>query len=342
MSKYASLPAAILIICLLSGCAGALLALVFKALAVGALVAEVDDLVSFGKDSTEYTLYFDGHNTGKHPNSDGKLNLEGLPTGHHLLTLADTDMKIGFHKHVLITASGSLNLGSVTMIEGGTISGRLRRQVGGTNVPLAGVRVAAISGGGDLITQSTGRQLTLPPENDTDVVMMGFTDENGYYKLGPASFEQPWIVTAAYPGCLTDVKIVQVSSGSSPDDVNLLLPPDEAAAEPPNVQGTVVKKSGGVLDSALVALDLATPFGPEVSSDREDELASSLGTLRAQPWFAWSSLATETTAAGAYTLVGLAGTHSLYAFKYGYRAQTADVTLTAGEVLTADFKLQSR
>ena len=117
MSKYASLPVAILLICLLGGCAAGLLALAFKALAVGALYAEVSSL--FGHASSEFTLYFDGYDTGRHPATDGTLNLDGLPVGHHLLTLADTDKMVGFHKHVEIAANHSLDLGSVTPIQGG-------------------------------------------------------------------------------------------------------------------------------------------------------------------------------------------------------------------------------
>jgi len=340
MPKYVSLPVAILLICLLAGCASiALLSLVFKALSVGALYAEVSNL--FGHDSAEFTLYFDGYDTGRHPNADGSLNLDGLPVGHHLLTLADTDRSVGFHKHVLITAGGSLSLGSITPIQGGTISGRLRRHVGSTDVPLAGVRVAAVFGGGALLQQATGRQVTLPPQNDTDVVIMGLTDANGQYELGPAQFGS-WAVTAAYPGHAADVVIAQVAGGDDATNVNLLLPADPTAQAPPTIQGTVVKKAGGALAAALVALNLATPFAPEVDAARQTALTTQLGALYSQPWFAWSSLATQTSAAGAYALVGLPGTHSLYGFAYGYRAETADVTLGPGEVLNADFTLQAR
>ena len=81
---------------------------------------------------------------------------------------------------------------------------------------------------------------------------------------------------------------------------------------------------------------------PRLTPARATALGNQLGALLPQPWFVWSSLAAETTPAGAYTLVAPPGTHSLYAFKYGYRAQTTDVTLTAGEIFNADFKLQAR
>ncbi|MBU0610777.1 MAG: carboxypeptidase-like regulatory domain-containing protein [Armatimonadetes bacterium] len=340
MSKLTMLPIAILLVCLLAGCAGlALLSLVFKALTVGALIAEVTDL--FGHDSTEFTLYFDGYDTGRHPGTNGSINLTGLPTGHHLLTLAETDKTVGFHKHVNIATNGNLNLGTITPIQGGTIAGRLQRVVGGTNVPLAGVRVAAIFGGGALIQQATGQLTTLPPQNDTDVVMMGFTDATGQYKLGPAAYGS-WLVTAAYPGHLADAVVTQVTGGSSPTNVNLLLPPDPVAAASPTIAGTVVKENGGVLADALVALNLGTPFTPAVDPARVTALTGQLGTLTNQPWFAWSSLATTTSAAGAYNLVALPGPHSLYGFTYGYVATATDVNLAAGEILNADFTLEAR
>jgi len=343
MSRLATLPVAILLICLLSGCAGlALLSLVFKALAVGALVAQVSDLFKFGHTSTEFTLYFDGYDTGKHPNPDGALNIDGLPTGHHLLTVTETTKTVGFHKHVLIAANHSLSLGSITPIQGGTISGQVRRQVGANRVPLAGVRVAAVSGGGAVISQAVGRLITLPPDNDTDVVIMGFTDSTGHYQLGPASFDQPWVVTAAYPGYLTDAVIAQVSAGNSPDNVDLLLPPDNAAPAPASVQGTVLKKGGGSLPTSLVALNLATPFAPHVDDPRMNALTGVVGPLRDQPWFAWASVATVSSDAAAYNLAAPPGTNDLYAFKFGYRAETTQVTLNSGEVFTADFTLAAR
>jgi len=79
-----------------------------------------------------------------------------------------------------------------------------------------------------------------------------------------------------------------------------------------------------------------------VDPARVAALTGELGALINQPWFAWSSLATTTSAAGAYTLVGLPGAHSLYGFAYGYVAQSADANLNAGEVVNADVTLEAR
>lgn len=326
--------------CFVTGCAGlALLTLIFRLVAVGALVAQINDFL--GRDSSEFSLYFDGYDTGVQPNPDKTLNLTGLPTGHHLLTLATQDRRVGFHKHVFIEANQRLNLGAINAIQGAVISGRVRRLVGGSAVPLAGVLVGAVYGGNEIIQSDTGRLITFPPQNDSEDIVMGFTDENGHYRLGPMRYGA-WLVTSAYPGHFADVAIVTVSGGHDAENVNLLLPPDASAPQPGHIQGTVVEEGKGVLANALVALVLGAPFAPPVDAARQGELENQFGALRSQPWAAWTCIATQTSPAGAYLLVAPPGTHRLYGFKYGYRAVTADVALQAGEIVTGNFALQKR
>lgn len=338
MRKLTLLPVAILIICLLSGCAS-LISLIFSALQVGALVAQVGNL--FGRSSTEFNMFLDGYDMGIHPDPDGRLNLDGLPTGRHVLTLASSDGRIGFHTNVTIVANQSLPLGSITPIQAGRISGQVKRQVGSSQVPLAGVRVTAIFGGGDVIKATTGAPVTLPPP-DATLVIMGFTDDQGNYRLGPAQFGS-WIVTCAYPAHFADAVLATVASGNDADNINLLLKPDTAAPGPATVQGTASKQGDGALAKALVAADLDVPFAPNVDPARVTALQSQVGSaLIAQPWFRWVSLAAQTSTAGAYTLVVPPGAHSVYGFKYGYQAVATALTLGSGEVQDADFSLQPR
>lgn len=324
MTKYRLVVVAVLLASLLAGCGGlALLNLVFQALAAGALVAQVTDFL--GLDNDQYTLYFDGYNTGQHPNNDRQLNLAGLPAGHHLLTLASDDRKIGFHQHVLVVPNQQLNLGAINPIQGGVITGQVMRQVGSTQVPLANVRVAAV-----LASHAAPSQQTiLPPQDDNTLVMMGFTDANGNYRLGPAQFGE-WVVTAVYPSHYTDVASAQVSAGNDAGNVNLLLAPNPGEPASAIVQGTVVRQAGGALPNSLVALNLGTPLVPEYSAPS------------AQPIFVWSSVATVTSTVGAYTLTAPTGSHELYGFKYGFRAEVAEVDLESNQVVTADISLQAR
>lgn len=340
MRKYMCLPAIVLVICVLSGCAGlGLLSLVFRAVAVGSLIGEINDF--FGHESTEFHLFIDGYDTGATPNPDHTLDLTGLPTGHHLLTVASTDRTLGFHTHVNIVANQSIDLGNITPIEGGTIGGRVRRQVGDSQVPMAGVLVAAVFGGGDVISAASGHQVTLPPNNDTDVVMMGFTDANGDYKLGPAQFGQ-WVVTTVYPAQFADALLTDVSAGDNPGHVDLLLKPDPSAAAPGSIEGTVVKDQGGAVADALVQLVLGTPLAPAVDPERVVDLESEIGPLMAQPWFLWNVVATRTNGSGAYNLAGPPGDHAVLGFKYGFQALSAPVTLDSGQVVNGDITLVER
>lgn len=337
MKKLTTLLTALLLVTLLSGCAG-LLTLIASALAVGEMYGQVTDFL--GLDNTDYTLYLDGYNMGIHPDPDGTLDLAGLPVGDHVLTLASDDKRVGFSINTSIIENQQVNLGQVTPLQGGTIEGRLQRVVGSSQVPLAGVRVAAILGGASLVT--AGNSPIALPAGSGKTVILGFTDTNGDYKLGPAQFGQ-WIVTSAYPAYYTDARIVNVSSGNDADGANLLLRPDSAAPGSATLRGTVTAQNGGALSEALVAATLLTPFAPEVDPARLPTLQTQVGSeLMAQPWFRWRTLATVTANSGAYDFEVPPGPQSIYAFKFGYRAQAVEVTPDAGVAQTLDFALPHR
>jgi hypothetical protein len=198
--------------------------------------------------------------------------------------------------------------------------------------------VAAIFGGESIIRASTGATVTIPP-TDSTVVIMGFTDDNGDYQLGPAAYEQHWIVTAAYPGHYADAVVVNLA-GSDATGVNLLLKPDPAATEPSTVTGSVSAKGGGTLAGALVAAEPDVLFAPAVDPVRVTALQTQVGAaLLAQPWFRWASIATNTSGSGAYNLLVPSGAFSVYGFKYGYKAPATDLTLGTGETQSIDFTL---
>lgn len=337
MTKLTTLLAALLLITLLSGCAG-IFALVSAALAAGKLYGQVTDFL--GRNNTDYTLYLDGYNMGIHPSPSGTLDLAGLPVGDHVLSLESDDQRVGFHINTSIIANQQVNLGQVTPLQGGTISGRVRRMVGTASVPLAGVRVAAILGGSSLVTP--GNSPIALPAGSGKTVILGLTDANGSYSLGPAQFGQ-WIVTAAYPAYYTDAQIVSVASGNNAGGTDLLLKPDADAANSATARGTVVAQGGGALSQSLVATTLSTPFAPAVDPERLTALQGQVGgEFMAQPWFAWQTLGTVTTAAGGYDFEVPPGPQGIYAFKFGYRAQNVDLSLGTGEAKTIDFTLPPR
>ena len=341
MKTLRALPVALLIIALLSGCGG-LLALISSALAVGDLYGRVTDFL--GHDSTDYTLYLDGYNMGIHPSASGTLDLAGLPAGDHVLSLVSDDKRLGFHINTTIGENQRVNLGAVTPLQGGVISGRVQRTVNSSTVPLAGVRVAAILGGAAVV--AAGNSPVRLPAGSDKTVILGFTDANGNYSLGPAQFGQ-WIVTAAYPAYYTDARVVTVASGNDAGGTNLVLAPDSGAAEPATVRGTVTAQGGSALSQALVATTLDTAFAPAVEPARLAALQAQLGgqlggQLMAQPWFAWNSLATTTTTAGTYDFEVPPGSQAVYAFKFGYRAQTTSVSLSSGQAETLNLVLPAR
>ncbi len=58
---------------------------------------------------------------------DGRLNLNGLPVGQWVLTLASSDERIGFTVNATIAQNVPFNLGSQTPIHGAVLTGRVER-----------------------------------------------------------------------------------------------------------------------------------------------------------------------------------------------------------------------
>lgn len=336
MRRLHSIMIAALIVCLLSGCAGGLL-LAFTALGAGAVAWELNDFL--GLDNEDFTLLMDGYDTGVQP-SDSSLNVAGLPAGDHVLSLVTADRSKGFHANVTIIEGRSVSLRDITPIDAGVISGRVQRNVNGAIVPLAGVRVAAVFGGASLLTGAAS-PVDLPPTAAQPTVIMGFTNDQGVYHLGPAQFGD-WVVTTAVAGAYADAALVSVS-GSSDANANFVLVDDPDAPAPATIRGTVARENAGAISKALVVAQFAQPFQPRINPARLETLREAAGAdLMDQPWFNWRSLATTTSLAGAYNLEVSPGNMAAYAYKNGYRAETITLSLTAGQAETTNFSLPVR
>jgi hypothetical protein len=336
MSKLQMVVCGALLVTLLSGCAGGLLLWAFQTLALGAVALTVTDYL--GRDASEFTLLLNGYDLGIRPSPSGVLNLNGLPAGDHLLSLVSTDRRVGFHRPVTIQQGGQFNLGQVTPLQGAIISGRLERDTGGGRAPLAGVRVAAVLGGLALL-HNGGPALRFPPVGGPAVVM-GFTDAQGNYRLGPCEYGD-WLITAALPGYQTDVALATVQSGVDAAGRNLVLGPSPAGSGWGMVRGTIISQGGAALGAALAEARLNTAFQPTVAPARLAALQAQAGTaLRAEPWCDWETLAAVATSAGGYALDLPTGTHEVYGFRYGYQAQMTSVPVGAQSIQTVDFTLQ--
>ncbi|MEI6499510.1 MAG: hypothetical protein WCP21_00625 [Armatimonadota bacterium] len=331
---------AVMFVCALSGCAG-LLILASSYLAISNVVGTIDNWTSglFDHDVSKYSLYLDGYDTGVHPEASGTLSLAGLPAGSHVLSLEYDGQRVGFHKNVTLVADQQFELGQVSLTANGSlISGKVERAPG---VPLAGIRVAAVLGGATLLTTGHGA-VQLPTGTDTtQTVILGFTDASGRFTLGPAVPGQ-WLVTSAAAGSHADAVIVSVANGKDATNLSLSLPADTGGKQGV-ITGTVTKESGGnVIASALVASQFDAPFTPALTDARVDAFGGQVGlTLRAQPWFQWHSLATQTNTSGEYTLKSPAGAQNVNAFRFGFRAKGADVDLADGQATAASFALPS-
>lgn len=338
--RYLAVTVAVLGVPVLTGCAGFLLALALRIVSLGALGLEISDFI--GRDSQQFTALVDGYDLDLHPDTNGKLNLTGLPVGTHLLSVVREDRREGWHRVVSVTSGSRIDLGEVNLIGGGLIKGRLQRQVGSGKAPLGGVRVAAILGGAELVSQATGTLQTLPPPLGASTTIMDYTDESGYFTLGPCTYGN-WLVTAAYPGLTTDVRFCQVSGGDDARGQDLTLEPLDPAEPPGTIRGNVLAANGGPLAAALVNADLQTPLQPVLTAARAAALQSQAGVpLRPQPWCRWTSLATQSDLGGAYEFEVPAGTHNVYGFKYTYESRASDVSVGAGGSQGLDFELPKR
>lgn len=339
MKTRLSLLSVVLITCLVAGCAGGgLFFFAAKLLGIGYAAGQINDWL--GKDADEFRVHINGYDLGIKPNPSGALNLNGLPVGEHLLSIVSTDNKVGWHRTVTIQENVPVNLGTINPIQGGVIAGKVERETGAGRAPAAGVRVVAIKDAANLLAPG-GNPISVPPAAGV-VGVMAFTDAQGNYRLGPCEFGQ-WLVSVAEPGFLADVAVAPVQSGQDAPGRNLYLRRDPNPPAPGTISGTVVRDGGGSLGRALVNIDLGTPFRPPVEAVSRAAVESQVGaSLIDGPWFAWRTLAAETTAAGAYNLRCRTGTHNVWGFAWGYKAKTGTVTVSSNAVAGIDFALPVR
>ena len=235
MRKPFTIGTVVIISALLVGCAGAFL-WVAQLLALGIVAGQVTDF--FGRDSTDFNVVIDGYDLGIHPNPSGALNLDGLPTGDHLISVIASDLRVGWHSTVTIQQNVPVDLGQITPIQGAIISGKVAREVGTSQAPLEGALIAAVKGGAALLAQVGGSQMSFPPPS-TLTAILTYSDAQGNFRLGPCEFGD-WLVTAAYPGLLADATLCSVQSGVDAGGQNLLLEPNAAALTPATVRGSVL------------------------------------------------------------------------------------------------------
>ncbi len=199
--------ATVVLVAILSGCAGGLIAGLLKWVTHGELIGNVKDLLDrFDKDPVEYQVFFDGYPLGQRPDNNGELDLRGLPIGRHLMSVVDDSYHVGFHQSIEIAEGQTqLPLSEINPILGGVISGKVEGETsGGGRSPVTDTLVVAILDGADMLAQNGGATISIPPADNTTYVM-GYTDNTGIYRLGPCIYGS-WLVTTALPGYYADAR----------------------------------------------------------------------------------------------------------------------------------------
>ncbi len=331
-----------LLVCVVvSGCAGVLLiAQIIGWVKAGEILGLIND-----DNPAQYTVYIDGYSLNVTPNPNGSLNMAGMPEGIHLLSLANNSKHRGWHRQVEIVGNSSLNLGQINPFSGAVIRGRVTRDTttDGT-AAVAGALVIAVFEAPDLLDAVGGSIIDIPPpvpadpENPDVEYIAAFTDDDGRYVLGPARYGE-WLVFTALEGYFADAEYANVGAGHDATGCNLHLVMDDSRT-PGLVRGNVSYSGAGV---AEVVAALEAPFLAQVPPTRRTAIELRCGRqLIDGPWFRLARLATLTSPAGDYGIDLPPGRQRLVAFKFNHRAQQGIANVTAGSIITLDFRLPRR
>ncbi len=335
----------VVLVAVLSGCAGGLIASLLKWVTIGKLAANVNDLLDEfdedHKDPVQYQVLFDGYPLGQRLDNTGELDLRGLPTGRHLISVVHDSYHAGFHHSLEITEGQTeLPLAEINPLEGGVISGKVEREAsGGGRTPVANTLVVGVFDGATMLRKNGGAIITIPPAEGQTTYVMGYTDSDGDYRLGPC-IGGSWLVTTALPGYYGDARVVIANRLADSQNQDLYLP-DQPLDATAMVLGSVTENGLEGLAEALVYTDLETAYNGQLTATRADEVEDEEAGFEfiASPWFAWTRLGTLTEASGAYTLRTAPGNQMITGFKYEYRGRSGDFELDAGEDLDLDFDL---
>lgn len=313
----------------LAGCAAGLIA--------GGLAAYKWDEWFKKDDPATYRTYLNGYDIGASPDLSGTLTVRGVRSGDYLVTVArPPEMRRGVHLPANIQTGRPVDLSVTNPFEGVAITGTVRRDgAGGAVMP--NVQVVAVRNGAAVV--AAGGPLSVPPQADDGLDwLIGFTDSNGEFRLGPAKYGD-WLVTTAVAGYVADAKHLRVQAG--PDGVAPLVLTPDAGPQPGLVRGSVNSREGASIPTPLITALLATPFAPTISEVARGQVEAAAGVnMPAGAWFEWRALVSIGDDGGRYTLDAPAGAHTVEAFRPDWRYEAQEVVVTEGGVTTTNFSLQ--
>lgn len=288
-------------------------------------------------DPSDYRIFLNGYDIGASPRLDGTLTVRGARNGDYLVTVArPPEMRRGVHLLTGIQTGRPVDLSVTNPFEGVAITGTVRRDSAGGAV-MPNVQVVAIRNGAARI--AAAGPVSIPPQADSELEwLIGFSDSNGEFRLGPAKYGD-WLVTTAVAGFVADARHVRVQAG--PDGVAPLILTPDAGPQPGLVRGSVNSREGASIPTPLVLAVLEAPFAPTISDVARGQVEAAAGVnMPAGPWFEWRALATIGDDGGRYTLDATPGSHTIEAFRPDWRYEAQEVVVTEGGVTTTHFSLQ--
>lgn len=313
----------------LAGCAAGLLA--------GGAVAYKWDEWFKKDDPATYRIYLNGYDIGTSPDLSGTLTVRGARDGSYLVTVAQPpEMRRGVHLMTAIQAGRPVDLSVANPFEGVALTGTVRRDgAGGAVMP--NVQVVAVRNGAAIV--AAGGPLSIPPAaDDGRDWLIGFTDNSGQYRLGPAKYGD-WLVTTAVAGYVADAKHLYVQAGSD-GTADLVLTAD-AGTQPGLVIGSVNARDGTSIATPLITALLETPFAPTISDVARGQVGGAAGVnMPAGAWFEWRALTSIGDGGGQYMIRLPAGTHTAEAFRPDWRYEAQEIVVTEGGATTTNFSLQ--
>lgn len=337
-------PARLLIAAVISvmlvGCGGGgLIGALLGIISVGSIVTEIENLVG-DENPDEFDVYVDGQLIPEHPNSNGRLRLQGLPEGRHLLQIVAPNHFRGAVTVINVQPNSDLRLDDLQAEVGGRLRGTVTLQEGQSGRSASRVLVYAVPGGAQVVRDGSGA-VDLPPAGTH---YAAFTDGNGEFSLD-ALAPGDYLVTAAVPGFAADVQLVAglTERQTVTADLELEASGDAAGTLRGTVNGSIGSGATQSLPGAGVRAALDAHFQPDVPQAVRDEIATESGlSLMASPWFSCGELATLSDAGGSYEADLPPGTHRVSAFAYDYQPGYRDLTVTSDGVTSATFTLDAR
>jgi hypothetical protein len=306
-------------------------------LAAVAVVGALAGCGGSGGSGNPFEILLDGFPVATADKANPQVTVRGILEADYLLTVAQQPRPtLGLHTVVHVVPGQSVDLRTINPFQGAVLRGTVRRD--DSSGPLLGnTRVVAVKDAAELLDGGSG-PLTLPPEVGSGLTCVaGYTDSAGEFVMGPMEYGE-YLVTAALPGYASDVTWVRLTS-SADGNASLVLTAD-AGLTTGAVRGTVIARSGATIAEPIITARPATAFEPTITPSTRTRVATNSGhSLPAGSWFAWRSLTGTASTAGVYLMDLPEGTQALDAFKIGWRAQTANVTITAGGLATQDFSL---